>query len=209
MRLGAVIRSLRPLNVDRDHPATGADLRRDAVPRLLLRKRMHRLSSRLLEGNTLKLHTAVGKARRVDPVIKFSREIFPAFEDEQQIPLGRLVLVYGDSPSTGFDEEETMGVVTLVALVFDEQELESSAAVMGYSAVKYFDLKNNRKTDYKYHFQPPFFPSRLQPYSQYAELSIVMCLDLESNCHTDNKNVCTESPVSVKAHITPLSYVRT
>ena len=29
------------------------------------------------------------------------------------------------------------------------QELERSAAIMGYAAVKYMDLKNNRKTDYK------------------------------------------------------------
>lgn len=31
----------------------------------------------------------------------------------------------------------------------EEEELDSSAAVMGYAAIKYFDLKNNRKTDYK------------------------------------------------------------
>jgi arginyl-tRNA synthetase len=31
----------------------------------------------------------------------------------------------------------------------DEEELDKSAAIMGYAAVKYFDLKNNRKTDYK------------------------------------------------------------
>ena len=29
------------------------------------------------------------------------------------------------------------------------EELERSAAIMGYAAVKYMDLKNNRKTDYK------------------------------------------------------------
>lgn len=30
-----------------------------------------------------------------------------------------------------------------------EEELESSSAIMGYAAVKYADLKNNRKTDYR------------------------------------------------------------
>ena len=32
---------------------------------------------------------------------------------------------------------------------FTEEELEEAAAIMGYGAVKYADLKNNRKTDYK------------------------------------------------------------
>lgn len=31
----------------------------------------------------------------------------------------------------------------------DEQEAESTASIMGYAAVKYMDLKNNRKSDYK------------------------------------------------------------
>lgn len=30
-----------------------------------------------------------------------------------------------------------------------EDEMDSTAAIMGYAAVKYMDLKNNRKTDYK------------------------------------------------------------
>lgn len=34
----------------------------------------------------------------------------------------------------------------------DDEELERSAAVMGYAAIKYFDLKNNRKTDYKFNY---------------------------------------------------------
>lgn len=29
------------------------------------------------------------------------------------------------------------------------QELEESSSIMGYGAIKYADLKNNRKTDYK------------------------------------------------------------
>lgn len=30
-----------------------------------------------------------------------------------------------------------------------EEELEESSCIMGYGAIKYADLKNNRKTDYK------------------------------------------------------------
>ncbi len=30
-----------------------------------------------------------------------------------------------------------------------EQDLEQNAGIMGYAAVKYMDLKNNRKSDYK------------------------------------------------------------
>ena len=32
----------------------------------------------------------------------------------------------------------------------DPEEIEKTASIMGYAAVKYMDLKNNRKTDYKY-----------------------------------------------------------
>ena len=31
-----------------------------------------------------------------------------------------------------------------------DEELEESSSIMGYGAIKYADLKNNRKTDYKY-----------------------------------------------------------
>ena len=30
------------------------------------------------------------------------------------------------------------------------EELEESSSIMGYGAIKYADLKNNRKTDYKW-----------------------------------------------------------
>ena len=30
-----------------------------------------------------------------------------------------------------------------------DEELEESSSIMGYGAIKYADLKNNRKTDYK------------------------------------------------------------
>ena len=30
-----------------------------------------------------------------------------------------------------------------------DEELENSSSIMGYGAIKYADLKNNRKTDYK------------------------------------------------------------
>ncbi len=32
----------------------------------------------------------------------------------------------------------------------DEAELEVKACAMGYGAVKYFDLKSHRRTDYKF-----------------------------------------------------------
>ena len=35
-------------------------------------------------------------------------------------------------------------------LPIDPEEIEKTASIMGYAAVKYMDLKNNRKTDYKY-----------------------------------------------------------
>ncbi len=41
-----------------------------------------------------------------------------------------------------------------------EEELETTSAIMGYGAVKYADLKKNRKTDYK-QASAPIAPSAL------------------------------------------------
>ena len=36
-----------------------------------------------------------------------------------------------------------------VSQPISEEEIETTSSIMGYAAVKYMDLKNNRKTDYK------------------------------------------------------------
>ena len=42
-----------------------------------------------------------------------------------------------------------------------EEELENSSSIMGYGAIKYADLKNNRKTDYKQASTVPLHASTL------------------------------------------------
>ena len=54
-----------------------------------------------------------------------------------------------------------------------DEELETSSSIMGYGAIKYADLKNNRKTDYK---QAPLpLPPNVTLYRPVCRVYTVVC----------------------------------
>lgn len=70
-----------------------------------------------------------------------------------------------------------------------DEELESSSSIMGYGAIKYADLKNNRKTDYKQVSAAPL-PHPLCPSwpvcvacARHARCSPSSCLYLKYPCN--------------------------